>query len=821
MQSETPWTWRTIFDNLFHSAILLDSDQTIMSVNPTAAAFLDMPAEDIVGKKCFTLFHDSGQPPQNCPFRRIMEQDSDQTVAMVDVVGHHYGLAYCRVIEKGADGFKKVLHTLTDVTDLIETQRKLEDSQTRLQSLFLAAPVALNLLDDQGTFVDVNEAAATLLGRTRKDLTSRSILDPDLVEQRDLSAIERALIENQQGRPAGPLDVHMRHKTGKLLDVQLQSVPIPTATRTLFLAMTVDLSAKHEMERERTRKRDVEHAIMVLSRQALTGRDVEDQSRLAINLAMRLTNATMALLILRDDQGRLVVMALSGRPRSKKNKDADIQAPSPTDPSTDKIVFDDEDLPFLSPLRDGEVLLVNDASTIDQWKLGLPEGHPTIASFAGIPLKVGNNLIGMLALANRPGGFDRNDFDDIKAIVEVLALAVFAETAERQKAQIERQFLQAQKMEAIGRLAGGMAHDFNNLLTVILSNADLMLTQNHPSGFLEEGLSEIMAAGRQAAALTQQLLAFSRRQPLRPRVIDLNKTIEDMKDMLGRLLGEDIDLETCSATLPATVKADEHQIEQVIMNLAVNARDAMPLGGQLTIETQHVYLDQGYAAAHAEITAGPYVLLAVTDTGKGMDQATRQRIFEPFFTTKEQGKGTGLGLATVYGIVRQSHGHIWVYSEPNQGTTFKIYLPRSTETVEPKLRTEDHPEALMGNETILVAEDERMVRDMIVRVLTQKGYQVLAAENGKQALDLAAGREKTIDLLLTDVVMPIMAGKELATQLEKANPNVSIVYTTGYTDNAIIHRGVLERSVILLQKPFTPLDLLGTIRRVLDERTSS
>ena len=820
MKSKTQWTWRTIFDNLFHSAILLDSQQTIMAVNPAAEVFLDKSAKDIVGKKCFTIFHESGEAPHNCPFATLMRENLDQSAAMVDVVDHRQGLAHCHTIDTDPDGSRIVLHTLTDVTNLIETQHQLENSRSSLQSLFLAAPVALYLLDDQGVFVDENKAADALLGRTQEELVGRSLLESDIIEERDRPVIAQGLADNQQGRPSGPLDVHVRRKNGDRLDVQIQSVPITTATRTLFLTVAVDLSARRVMEQERDKKRQVEHAIMELSRQALRGRDMESHGSLATNLALQLTGADMALLVLRDDRDRAVVMARSGGPQSNKDSDRNEQDQNSTAP-VGLLVFENEDQPFLKPLRNGQVLLVNDGATTKQWSLDLPEGHPEITSFLGIPLKVADHILGMLALVNRPDGFDQEHIEDIKAVVEVLALTAYAEKTERQKTQIEGQYLQAQKMEAIGRLAGGMAHDFNNLLTVILSNADLMLTQTHPSGFIEEGLSEIMAASRRAAALTQQLLAFSRRQPLQPRVIDLNETIEAMKDMLGRLLGEDIDMETCSATQPATVKADEHQIEQVIMNLAINARDAMPLGGQLTIETQLMYLDQEYAAAHAEVTAGPYVLLAVSDTGKGMDPATRQRIFEPFFTTKEQGKGTGLGLSTVYGIVRQSHGHIWVYSEPNQGTTFKIYLPRSSEAVEPRSQDTGPTDQLMGTETILVAEDERMVRDMIVRVLTQKGYHVLAAEDGKQALDMAAGREQTIDLLLTDVVMPVMAGKELATNLTMANPNLSVLYTTGYTDNAIIHRGVLDRSVLLLQKPFTPIDLLSTIRRILDGRKTS
>ena len=382
--------------------------------------------------------------------------------------------------------------------------------------------------------------------------------------------------------------------------------------------------------------------------------------------------------------------------------------------------------------------------------------------------------------------------------------------------RLEEQLLQARKMEAVGMLAGGVAHDFNNILTAIIGYSELLLREINPYDPRHSDVKEIKKAADRAAALTAQLLAFSRRQILQPTVLDLNATVANMGKMLRRLIREDIDLLTVLDPALGRVKADPAQIEQVIVNLAVNARDAMPQGGKLTIETANVVLDEDYARRHAEVQPGAYVMLAVSDTGVGMDAETLSHIFEPFFTTKEVGKGTGMGLATVYGIVKQSEGHIWVYSEPGQGTTFKIYLPRIEEALESSKRVSIPAESLQGSETILLVEDEDVVREPVRRVLSQNGYTVLEARHGGEALQVCEQHEGPIHLLVTDVVMPRMSGRELAERLASLHPGMKVLYISGYTDNAIAHRGVLEPGTAFLQKPFTPYALALKVRQVLD-----
>ncbi len=385
--------------------------------------------------------------------------------------------------------------------------------------------------------------------------------------------------------------------------------------------------------------------------------------------------------------------------------------------------------------------------------------------------------------------------------------------------RLEAQFLQAQKMESVGRLAGGVAHDFNNLLTVINGTAALALSSVRAGDPLREDLHGILRAGERAVSLTKQLLAFSRKQLMKPEVLDLGSLVANMRAMLPRLIGEDVELIVLGAEKLGSVRADPGQLEQVVLNLVVNARDAMPGGGRLTIETRNVDLDQAHASEHPSVHAGPHVMLAVSDTGIGMDEATRARIFEPFFTTKESGKGTGLGLATVYGIVKQSGGSIWAYSEVGQGTTFKIYLPRVDD--EAKMERQARPrEAARGSETILVVEDDKTLCRLATRMLESAGYEVLTAHNGGDAIAALKGYEGPVHLMLTDVVMPGMGGRELACGVAEFRPETRVLYMSGYTDDTILRSGLLDSTAHFIAKPYTVEGLTRKVREVLDEKPS-
>jgi PAS domain S-box-containing protein len=414
---------------------------------------------------------------------------------------------------------------------------------------------------------------------------------------------------------------------------------------------------------------------------------------------------------------------------------------------------------------------------------------------------------------------------------EILELELFAELIDLDGQQcllaitrditdvqrLESQFQQAQKMEAVGLLAGGVAHDFNNLLGVIMGYSDLVLdsfSSDDPRG---HQVQQIKKAGLRATSLTRQLLAFSRKQIFQPRILDLNALVNDFNKMLVRMVGEDIELVCNLKPGIRQIKADPGQIEQVIMNLVVNSRDAMPTGGRLIIETSNVDLDETYCRAHPAVQPGLYAMVAVSDTGVGMDAKTQARIFEPFFTTKELGKGTGLGLATVYGVVKQSGGYVWVYSELGKGTTFKIYFPRIDEPVQAVAAMDQgKPELLRRSETILLVEDAESLRDLTRVLLEDNGYTVFVAENGAEAIELAERKGQPIHLLLTDVVMPGMSGREVASYLTAKRPDMRVIYMSGYTNDVIAHHGVLDSGISFIEKPFSQETLMRKLREVLD-----
>jgi PAS domain S-box-containing protein len=394
-------------------------------------------------------------------------------------------------------------------------------------------------------------------------------------------------------------------------------------------------------------------------------------------------------------------------------------------------------------------------------------------------------------------------------------VGVLLDLTERKR--LEAQFRQAQKMEAVGRLAGGVAHDFNNLLTIILSFGSFVRNALDPQSRAYQDLDEVLKAGNRAATLTGQLLAFSRRNTIAPRVINVNDVVKEADRMLRRVLGEDVELLGVLSPDIWNVKIDPGAFEQVLVNLAVNARDAMPEGGKLMIETENVRLDEGYTAGMGEVPAGSYVVVAMSDTGSGMDSATQARIFEPFFTTKELGKGTGLGLSTCYGIVNQAEGYIAVYSEPGKGTNFRIYLPKVSQPADLPALPPPTGE-LRGSEVVLVVEDDDRVRSLASRTLSWLGYKVIEASSGAEAVATYQDTISSVNLLLTDVVMPGMTGKQLADRLVALNPSLMVLYMSGYTPNSILQGGVLETGSHIVQKPFTPESLGGKVRHVLDER---
>lgn len=446
----------------------------------------------------------------------------------------------------------------------------------------------------------------------------------------------------------------------------------------------------------------------------------------------------------------------------------------------------------------------------------VPGDYKELDSSFSIPLQVGNKVVGTLHI-NTSRRLRPFNVAQMKVLTILTATAAAAlESASRK--DLEQQLRQSQKMEAIGRLAGGVAHDFNNLLTAINGYSSLALQRANPDDRVKGYLEEIKKAGERAANLTRQLLAFGRKQMLKPVVLNLNDIVSDMNKMLRRLISEDIQFIAKFDPELKHIKADPGQIEQVLLNLVVNSRDAMPQGGSLTIETANFESKAEFAVQHLGLAPGRYVMLAVSDSGCGMDEKTKARIFEPFFTTKEKGRGTGLGLSTVYGIVKQSGGSVWVDSEPGKGSVFKVYFPQLHEDSEVLRPTLVETVVPRGSETILLVEDEDVVRGLARKILAQAGYNVLDACGGEDAMRLCRELAGPIHLLLTDVVMPERSGKEIADCLQQLRPATRVLYMSGYTDDAIVHHGVVDSDVEFIQKPFTPLALARKVREVLDAK---
>ena len=412
----------------------------------------------------------------------------------------------------------------------------------------------------------------------------------------------------------------------------------------------------------------------------------------------------------------------------------------------------------------------------------------------------------------------RNRVLDIDSVAFAPGVLVYTVRDLTNQTRLEEQLAQSQKMDAVGQLAGGVAHDFNNLLTVIMSYSTLLLDDFEEKDPRREDLQEISNAASRAAGLTSQLLAFSRKQLMEPRVISVNTVVSGIEKLLRRLIGEDIELATTLESDLFLIHADPGQLEQVLINLAVNARDAMPDGGRLHITTSNTELSTDHTHRHLEAAPGKYVMVAVSDTGTGMTREVQQRVFEPFFTTKGQGKGTGLGLSTVYGIVKQSGGDVWIYSEPGKGTTFKVYFPRVSNEEEDILERDGEQEVKGGNETVLIVEDDAALRALSARILEGSGYTVLLARNGVEALAIAAGHTGPIDLVATDVVMPKMNGRPLVEKLLETREEMGVLFMSGYTDDEVMRRGVIDGGTAFLQKPFTPAQFARKVRNVLDQK---
>jgi two-component system cell cycle sensor histidine kinase/response regulator CckA len=645
-----------------------------------------------------------------------------------------------------------------------------EAAEHRYRALVDGLAVGVILMEKEAGIVASNPAAERILGLTRDQMRGRSTLDPrwrTIHADHSLFPGEThpVMISLSRGEPQANVVMGVHRPDDSLAWIEVSSRPLFRAGEPIpyaAVASFVDITERKQTA-EALRASEQRHRMLFDSNPLpLWVFDQETLAFLAVNQA-----AIEHYGYTREDFLAMTIKDIRPTEDLEALRDA-LVAPGETDQLGPTMWGE-----FRHRRKDGTVIMAQVTT------------HPVI--FSGRPAEL------VLAL----------DVTDRKRVEEELRKS-------------EEQLRHSQKLEAVGQLAGGVAHDFNNVLTAVKSYSEFLLEDMDTEDPRRADVVEIELAANRAAGLTRQLLAFGRKQLLEPQVLDLNAVVLDMEKMLRRLIGEDIDIRIVTAPDLGRVEADPGQVEQVVMNLAVNARDAMPGGGTLTIETGNVDLDERYADAHVAVEPGSYVVLTVTDDGCGIDRETQARIFEPFFTTKERGKGTGLGLSTVYGIVKQSGGYVWVYSDVGQGTTFRIYLPRVEGTAVTPERSAPGERVTSGSETVLVAEDEDMVRAVVARVLTQQGYTVLEARDGEEALCICREHVGPIHLILTDVIMPRVSGAQLAQESGVLRPEAKVLLMSGYTDGELERRGVVAERVAFLQKPFTPTALAQKVREVLE-----
>jgi len=640
---------------------------------------------------------------------------------------------------------------------LQEAEKALRESEERYRRLVELCPDAVVIIQGDGRVAFVNLSGARLLGAERpQQLVGMPAID--LVHPDDRDRARERMNSLREGKTAPLTQEKMVRIDGGVIDVEGAAAAFPYQGEQAIQVVIRDITPRMEAEGAIRRQAEIIRAMAESMGEGLYALDRSGRVTFMNAAAQRLLGWSREELLFRD----LHQMTHYRRP--------------------DGTMLSKQDCAVLGVMESRSVVHREDDAFIRKDGSFLP------VAYTSAPLKTGSEIAG--------------------------AVVVFSDITERR--QLEEQLLQSQKMEALGRLASGIAHEFSNALSVVSGYAELALeglAKNHPA---RAKIQEVLVATGRAAGVTRQLLAFGRTQVIEPRVLDLNTLVGEIEEMLRRLLGEDIELAIRLAPDLGRIKADAGQVQQVILNLAVNAREAMPRGGKLTIETRNIEMDEEFARGFVDVRPGHYVLLAVSDTGVGMDQATRAHIFEPFFTTKQVGRGAGLGLASAHGIVKQSGGHIWVYSEPKFGTTFKVYWPLMGEAASPLKLTPPSRAFVGGSETVLVVEDDDMVRTLVREILGTAGYNVIEARNPEEGLRMAGELRGGIHLMITDVIMPGMSVRTFVDRLAKPQPHMKILFMSGYTDEAIVHHGLIEPGLAFLQKPFTRDSLAQKVREVLD-----
>jgi two-component system, cell cycle sensor histidine kinase and response regulator CckA len=752
--------FRAVTVTASEAIITIDENSIIQLVNPATERIFGYKPEEMLGQNLsmimperFRNAHELGLGSYVATKTRKIRWDAIE-LAGLHREGHEIPLelSFAEYTKEGKRFFTGIAR---DISERKRAEAALRESEERFRNLFENARDSVFTCDLYGNFTSLNAAGEQLTGFTREEALQSNFARTVAPEY--ISVAKEMLSRKAAGDVASTYELEIITKQGRRVLVEVSSRTLFEDGKPVGVQGSVrDITARKRDE-EALRKSEEQYRILFdRNPQPMWVYDLKTLAFLAVNDAA----------VRHYGYSRECFLAM-----------------------TVDAIHPHEDVPALI----SQVSRIEGLGHLGEWR------HCNSAGEI-INVEITANVIDF---ANRRAG--------LVLVNDITAHKIAEQALSNSQAQLQ----QSQKLEAIGQLAGGVAHDFNNLLTAIGGYSDLTLRRLSDEDPLRGNLIEIKKATDRAASLTRQLLAFSRKQILEPKVLDLNTVVNDMSKMLRRLIGEDVELVTDLASEPGKVKVDPGQIEQILMNLVVNARDAMPHGGTVTIETKDVTLDEGYAFHHVPVQPGNYTMLAISDTGMGMDKETQLHVFEPFFTTKAAGKGTGLGLSTVYGIVKQSGGYVWVYSEVGSGSVFKVYLPRVTSPRDSDKQKQGSGALLQGSETILLVEDEEIVRRMARMILENNGYSVLEAGDVKEALRLCFENSEKIDLLLTDVIMPGMSGRVLTERIAAFCPTLPVVYMSGYTDDAIVRHGILEEDIYFLQKPFTRESLLSKVREAL------
>lgn len=795
-------------------ANIVHSEGKIVFVNPAAANLLGaespvrligQPVMDFIHAGYKQIFRErilqvSGGSPVPLVEEQLLRLDG----SFVDVEITGIPLTY--------NGKPAVQAIARDISERKNAEKAIRKSEERFRLLFEQMLDGFYLSTSEGKFVDVNPAMVKMFGYSSREEMMRL----DIRKELYFSPEDRASGDNDFYN-AG-MDVYrMRRKDGSVIWIEENGRYIRDEegnirfhegiVRDVTERKTAEIALSEANERSIREYERLLERIAQLAESLGSARDLPTIYRALHSFTVVSVPSTGFFVSLYDPARdvRVASFAFDGEEEFDVSK-------LPLMPMTDS--------PNSRAVSSGTIIIENGFQKIisnkPQIHIGLDKDPLLPQSCLVAPMSVMGRVIGAVEVQSTSlAAYTPEHATAMRMAANLAAIAIDNIRLLEQERAKDEQLRQSQKLESIGQLAGGIAHDFNNLLTAINGYSELTLRKLKPDEPLRSNVEEIKKAGNRAATLTRQLLAFSRKQVLQPKVIELNSIVSEMQKMLERLIGEDIKILTNLSSALGRIKADPGQIEQVIVNLSVNARDAMPHGGTLTIETSNVYLDERFARQQFPAETGHFVLLAISDTGTGMSREIRERIFEPFFTTKEKGKGTGLGLSTIYGIVKQSGGHIWIDSEPGLGSTFKIYLPHVDVPVEVIENQPAFCKLPRSTESVLLVEDEDIVRGVTAKILAMNGYKVLEARNGEEALEMCEMYQEAIDILLTDIVMPGMNGRETALRLVRMRPGMRVLYMSGYTDDAILHHGVLNADVAFIGKPFSPDELLVKMRQVM------